>query len=124
MSSSAGWRCSTRGTRGHAEHHVIPLGDGLVLDLAAHELRRDGSTGPPATEGIRPARDARGAPWPRLYAAPAARPGLGAEHDGDPRTVDVHVRWLRAKIEPEPARPVHLVTLRGIGYRLDPPDPR
>ena len=46
----------------------------------------------------------------------------GHDHDGDPRTVDVHVRWLRAKIEREPARPVHLVTLRGIGYRLDPPD--
>jgi two-component system response regulator RegX3 len=28
---------------------------------------------------------------------------------------------LRAKIEPEPARPVHLITLRGIGYRLDSP---
>jgi two-component system response regulator RegX3 len=36
------------------------------------------------------------------------------------RTVDVHVRWLRSKIEPVPERPVHLVTVRGIGYRLDP----
>ena len=48
----------------------------------------------------------------------------GADHDGDPRTVDVHVRWLRSKIEAEPGHPVHLVTIRGIGYRLDPPGPR
>ena len=48
----------------------------------------------------------------------------GADHDGDPRTVDVHVRWLRSKIEAEPGRPVRLVTIRGIGYRLDRPGPR
>jgi DNA-binding response OmpR family regulator len=34
--------------------------------------------------------------------------------------VDVHVRWLRSKIEADPDRPVHLVTVRGVGYRLDP----
>ena len=45
----------------------------------------------------------------------------GSGHDGDPRTVDVHVRWLRSKIEAEPERPVHLLTVRGVGYRLDPP---
>lgn len=38
-----------------------------------------------------------------------------------PRTVDVHVHWLRAKIESEPRRPTHIVTVRGYGYRLDPP---
>jgi two-component system response regulator RegX3 len=37
------------------------------------------------------------------------------------RTVDVHVRWLRSKIEPVPDRPEHLVTVRGAGYRLDTP---
>ncbi len=35
------------------------------------------------------------------------------------RTVDVHMTWLRQKIEANPAEPVHLVTVRGIGYRLD-----
>jgi DNA-binding response OmpR family regulator len=33
--------------------------------------------------------------------------------------VDVHVRWLRAKIEPVPHDPVLLLTVRGVGYRLD-----
>jgi DNA-binding response OmpR family regulator len=36
-------------------------------------------------------------------------------------TVDVNVCWLRSKIEDEPDRPVHLVTVRGVCYRLDPP---
>ncbi len=36
----------------------------------------------------------------------------------DRRTVDVHVRWLRTKIEPDPAAPRRLVTVRGVGYKL------
>jgi DNA-binding response OmpR family regulator len=36
----------------------------------------------------------------------------------DPRTVDVHVRHLREKIEPEPAEPRHIGTVRGVGYRF------
>jgi two-component system response regulator RegX3 len=41
---------------------------------------------------------------------------------GDTRTLDVHVRWLRKKIEPEPRRPLLLVTKRGIGYVLVVPE--
>ncbi len=40
---------------------------------------------------------------------------------GDTRTLDVHVRWLREKIEPDPDHPVVLVTKRGIGYVLVTP---
>ena len=36
----------------------------------------------------------------------------------DPHTVDVHVRWLREKVEPDPARPERLLTIRGIGYKF------
>jgi DNA-binding response OmpR family regulator len=43
----------------------------------------------------------------------------GYDFVGDSRTVDVHVRWLREKIEPEPAKPTRIVTLRGLGYRFD-----
>lgn len=38
---------------------------------------------------------------------------------GDSRTVDVHVRWLREKIEDDPANPLHIRTVRGVGYRLE-----
>jgi DNA-binding response OmpR family regulator len=43
----------------------------------------------------------------------------GWDFDGGSRTVDVHIRWLREKVEPDPARPVHILTVRGIGYRFD-----
>jgi len=42
----------------------------------------------------------------------------GYEYDGDTRTVDVHVRHLRLKIERDPSNPEYIETLRGIGYRL------
>lgn len=42
----------------------------------------------------------------------------GWDYFGDSRTVDVHVRWLREKIETDPHQPVHLITVRGTGYRL------
>ncbi len=43
----------------------------------------------------------------------------GWDYIGDSRTVDVHVRWLRQKIEPVPANPVRIVTVRGGGYRFE-----
>jgi len=43
----------------------------------------------------------------------------GWEYEGDSRTVSVHVRWLREKLEDDPANPVRLVTVRGVGYRFD-----
>lgn len=45
----------------------------------------------------------------------------GPDRSADSRTVDVHIRWLRAKIEPDPDHALHLVTVRGVGYRFDPP---
>jgi two-component system response regulator RegX3 len=38
---------------------------------------------------------------------------------GDTKTLDVHVKRLRARIEPDPARPQHLLTVRGLGYKLE-----
>jgi DNA-binding response OmpR family regulator len=43
----------------------------------------------------------------------------GYDFLGDSRTVDVHIRWLRQKIEVEPSLPQRIVTVRGIGYRFD-----
>lgn len=100
---------------------VLAISDRLELDVAAHELRRDGRV-----VHLRPKEFG-------LLALLAAHPGRafsrqelldrvwGPAHEGGARTVDVHVRWLRSKIEPEPVRPVHLVTVRGLGYRLDGP---
>jgi DNA-binding response OmpR family regulator len=43
----------------------------------------------------------------------------GYDFAGDSRTVDVHIRWLREKIELDPARPVLIRTVRGVGYRFE-----
>jgi DNA-binding response OmpR family regulator len=43
----------------------------------------------------------------------------GYDFYGDSRTVDVHVRWLREKIEADPSNPARIVTVRGIGYRFE-----
>ncbi len=43
----------------------------------------------------------------------------GWDYGGGSRTVDVHVRWLRQKIEDDPANPTRLVTVRGVGYRFE-----
>jgi DNA-binding response OmpR family regulator len=98
----------------------LAVGEGSELDLATRRLVRDGRA-----VHLRPKEF-------RLLEALARHPGRvqsrsqlldrvwGPGHAGDPRTVDVHIRWLRAKVEPNPDRPVHLVTVRGMGYRLDP----
>lgn len=108
-----------RATRRPHAGTAIALRPGLELDLDARELRRDG-----VTLHLRPKEL-------RLLTVLATHPGRvytrrqlldrvwAAGHEGDQRTVDVHVAWLRSKVEPDPNRPIHLVTVRGIGYRLD-----
>ncbi|WP_461037493.1 response regulator transcription factor [Streptomyces mayteni] len=44
----------------------------------------------------------------------------GADYVGDTKTLDVHVKRLRDKIEPDPATPRHLLTVRGLGYKFQP----
>ncbi len=43
----------------------------------------------------------------------------GSDYVGDTKTLDVHVKRLRSKIEPDPANPKYLLTVRGLGYKFD-----
>jgi len=43
----------------------------------------------------------------------------GLDYVGDTKTLDVHVKRLRSKIEPDPASPQYLLTVRGLGYKLE-----
>ena len=89
--------------------------------IFAHELRRDGRLvhlRPKEFDLLAVLASHPGRAWTRRQLLDRA---WGHGHDGDPRTIDVHVRWLRSKIETEPEQPAHLVTVRGVGYRLDPP---
>ncbi|MEK7325520.1 MAG: helix-turn-helix domain-containing protein, partial [Chloroflexota bacterium] len=43
----------------------------------------------------------------------------GYDYVGDSRTVDVHIRWLREKIEDDASQPKRITTVRGVGYRFE-----
>ncbi len=43
----------------------------------------------------------------------------GSDYVGDTKTLDVHVKRLRAKVEPDPGHPQHILTVRGLGYKFD-----
>ena len=43
----------------------------------------------------------------------------GSNYYGDTKTLDVHIKRIRSKIEDDPARPVHLLTVRGLGYKFE-----
>lgn len=106
----------------HVPGSTLPVAHGVELDLVAHEVRRDA-----LAVHLRPKEFG-------LLALMASHPGRaytrqellehvwGKGHESGVRTVDVHVRWLRKKIESDPERPANLVTVRGVGYRLDPPE--
>ncbi len=102
--------------------HRLRIADGIELDLESRELRRDGRQ-----SHLRPKEFG-------LLDFLARHPGRTftrrqlldrvwhQDRDGDQRTVDVHVRWLREKLEVDPEHPRLLLTVRGVGYRLDPGD--
>jgi two-component system response regulator RegX3 len=47
----------------------------------------------------------------------------GNDYVGDTKTLDVHIKRIRAKIEPDPSRPERIVTIRGLGYKYERPAP-
>ncbi len=101
----------------------ILIAAGVELDLQACELRREG-----LPQRLRPKElqllSLMAAHPRRAYTRPELIERVwGATFAGDPRTIDVHMRWLRSKVEADPEHPAHLVTVRGYGYRFDPPDP-
>ena len=95
---------------------------GLVeVDLAGHRLLRDGQVRP-----IKPKAFDLLAYLMRHPGQVFSREQLladvwGYDYAGETRTVDVHVHWLRAEIEPDPGRPEVLQTVRGVGYVLRNP---
>jgi DNA-binding response OmpR family regulator len=117
-------RLSIAGRRTPYATHVagdrIVLGDGIELDLRARAIRRDGRL-----LSMRPRELA-------LLEFLASHPGRAFSREellrhvwrgvaGNERMVDVYVFWLRSKIEPDPANPVRLLTVRGSGYLFEPP---
>ncbi len=89
-------------------HHVAPADNvRRALDLQPRVIV---VADPDAVRGLRAVQ--------RLRSANACWSATSS-NSGDARTVDVRVRWLRSKIEPDPHDPVWLLTVRGAGYRLE-----
>ena len=97
---------------------VVRSGE-FVVDLSAHVARRNGREIDLKPREFQLLALFVGDPG-RAYTRDQILEAIwGHDYIGDARTVDVHVRWLRRKIEDDPASPRHLVTLRGVGYRFE-----
>ena len=104
--------------RPEGEREVLTSGD-LSLDLAKREATRSAQAVP-----LKPKEFELLAFFMRNRQRAFTREQLlnqiwGYDYAGDTRTVDVHVSWLRQKIEDQPQKPARIVTVRGLGYRFD-----
>lgn len=101
------------------EPQVLRAGE-IVLDPGRHEVARAGKP-----LSLRPREFALLEYFMRNPGQALTRDRLlesvwGLTYPGETRTVDVHVRWLREKIEEDPSAPRHLQTVRSVGYRFVP----
>lgn len=97
---------------------VIESGD-LTIDTTARTASRNGtplSLKPKEFEVLQHFMRNRGRAFSREELLSAV---WGYEFAGDTRTVDVHISWLRQKIEDVPPKPTRLITVRGVGYRFE-----
>lgn len=93
--------------------------DNLTIDLNRHEVRLQGqplSLKPKEYELLLFLAQHRGQVLSREYILQRV---WGWDYIGDSRTVDVHIRWLREKIESDSGNPNRIVTVRGAGYRFE-----
>ncbi len=91
----------------------------LVLDLSRHEIRLNDqplALKPKEYELLVYFAQHRGIVLSRDHILENV---WGWDYTGDSRTVDVHIRWLREKIELDPSIPTRLITVRGAGYRFE-----
>ena len=92
----------------------------IVLDTVAHEVRRDGVMVPLRPKEFDLLEYLMRHPGQALSREQILEAVWGYSYPGETRTVDVHIRWLREKLEREPAQPEHINTVRGLGYKFVP----
>ncbi len=109
---------STASGEGSAVSQVMTFGN-LEIDITRREVRLNGEViplKPKEYELLLFLAQHRGQVLSREFILERV---WGWDYIGDSRTVDVHVRWLREKIESQPAQPTRIVTVRGAGYRFE-----
>ncbi len=100
------------------EKPVLTAGD-IELNPAAHKVSRKGiliELNPKEFDMLAFFMRNRGHVFTRSHILQTI---WGYEYIGDTRTVDVHIRWLRKKIEDDPSNPRLIITVRGVGYKLE-----
>jgi DNA-binding response OmpR family regulator len=96
-----------------------PVDVGRVkVDVAGHRLMRDGQPVPLKPKAFELLTFLMRHPGQVFSRQQLLERVWGSDYPGETRTVDVHVHWLRTEIEPDPANPVVLETVRGVGYVL------
>jgi DNA-binding response OmpR family regulator len=111
-------RAALRRGRSDAPPAELRAGD-LLLDLVARRARVAGAQlqlAPREFELLSTLMRNKGAALTRELLLARV---WGDDYPGDSRTVDVHIRWLRQKIEVDPSNPTRIVTVRGVGYRFE-----
>lgn len=104
-----------------AQPHVIQIGQ-LLLDVDRHEVQLDGRSvelTPTEFDLLKTLMENPGHAFTRLA---LIEQGLGYAYEGMERTLDSHIRNLRRKIEPDPAEPMYIKTVFGVGYRMVGPE--
>ncbi len=95
-------------------------GAGITLDAGRHEVLRDGAPIALRPREFQLLEFLMRHPGQALTREMILESVWGFSYAGETRTVDVHVRWLREKLEVDPARPEHIQTVRGVGYKFVP----
>jgi two-component system response regulator RegX3 len=103
------------------EPHDVLRSEGIELDPDSHEVRVHGelvSLPLKEFELLALLMENAGRVLPRATLIDRV---WGSDYVGDTKTLDVHVKRLRAKVEPDPATPTRITTIRGLGYKFERP---
>jgi DNA-binding response OmpR family regulator len=102
--------------------NIAPIikADRLELDIVAHEIKLDGQILEVRPREFELLEFFMRHPHQALSRELLLESVWGYEFRGDTRTVDVHIRWLRKKIEVNPSIPTRIITVRSVGYKFIP----
>lgn len=106
---------------GPNQPHLLQLGS-LLVDIDRHEVQMNGQPVELTPTEFDLLRTLIENPGHALTRTALIEQGLGFTYDGLERTLDSHIRNLRRKIEPDPANPVYIRTVFGVGYRMVGPE--
>jgi DNA-binding response OmpR family regulator len=103
------------------ENYVIEVGP-LKLNLAQRKVKSMGRESRITPKQVQLLHEFMKNPGRLLSRETLIRKVWQTDYTGDTRTLDVHMSWLRKAIEPNPNQPQFIKTIRGMGYRFDPPE--